>query len=99
MAQIDEGYEKDSEEHKKAVGKTTEWVKFGVGAAAGGIAVLTGGADCARVPLAAETVGGTVTTIIGMEADDMSEECEKGELLKKESSKSPDDALAMGKEN
>ncbi|WP_369144506.1 DUF6571 family protein [Streptomyces sp. R44] len=100
MAQIDKDYEHDSEEHKKAVGRTTEWVKFGVGAAAaGGIAVLTGGAGGVLVPLAAETVGGAVTTVIGMEADDMAEKYEKDELLKKKSDDLSDEALAMGKEN
>ncbi|MGW4704725.1 hypothetical protein [Streptomyces sp. NPDC004285] len=100
MAQIDKDYEKDSEEHKKAVGRTTEWVKFGVGAAAaGGIAALTGGVGGVLVPLAAETVGGAVTTVIGMEADDMAEKYEKDELLKKKSDDLSDEALAMGKEN
>ncbi|WP_225801555.1 DUF6571 family protein [Streptomyces sp. NK15101] len=100
MAQIDKDYEKDSEEHKKAVGKTTEWVKFGVGAvAAGGVVALTGGAGGVLVPLAAETVGGAVTTFIGMEADDMAEKYEKDELLKKKSDDLKDEALAMGKEN
>ncbi|GEB59355.1 DUF6571 family protein [Streptomyces gardneri] len=100
MAQIDKDYEKDSEEHKKAVGKTTEWVKFGVGAvAAGGVVALTGGAGGVLVPLAAETVGGAVVTFIGMEADDMAEKYEKDELLKKKSDDLKDEALAMGKEN
>ncbi|MCX5226506.1 DUF6571 family protein [Streptomyces sp. NBC_00233] len=100
MAQIDKDYEKDSEEHKKAVGRTTEWVKFGVGAvAAGGVVALTGGAGGVLVPLAAETVGGAVTTFIGMEADDMAEKYEKDELLKKKSDDLKDEALAMGKEN
>ncbi|RSS44768.1 DUF6571 family protein [Streptomyces sp. WAC08241] len=100
MAQIDKDYEKDSEEHKKAVGKTTEWVKFGVGAAAaGGVVALTGGAGGVLVPLAAETVGGAVVTFIGMEADDMAEKYEKDEMLKKKSDDLSDEALAMGKEN
>ncbi|MFE9136868.1 hypothetical protein [Streptomyces sp. NPDC007355] len=100
MAQIDKDYEKDSEEHKKAVGKTTEWVKFGVGAvAAGGVVALTGGAGGVLVPLAAETVGGAVVTFIGMEADDMAEKYEKDEMLKKKSDDLKDEALAMGKEN
>ncbi|MET9954908.1 DUF6571 family protein [Streptomyces sp. NPDC006339] len=100
MAQIDKDYEKDSEEHKKAVGRTTEWVKFGVGAvAAGGVVALTGGAGGVLVPLAAETVGGAVTTFIGMEADDIAEKYEKDELLKKKSDDLKDEALAMGKEN
>ncbi|MFE0653609.1 hypothetical protein ACFVZH_34115 [Streptomyces sp. NPDC059534] len=100
MAQIDKDYEKDSEEHKKAVGRTTEWVKFGVGAvAAGGVVALTGGAGGVLVPLAAETVGGAVTTFIGMEADDMGEKYEKDELLKKKSDDLKDESLAMGKEN
>lgn len=100
MAQIDKDYEKDSEEHKKAVGRTTEWVKFGVGAAAaGGVVALTGGAGGVLVPLAAETVGGAVTTFIGMEADDMAEKYEKDDLLKKKSDDLKDEALAMGKEN
>ncbi|MFE6067609.1 hypothetical protein [Streptomyces sp. NPDC056525] len=100
MAQIDKDYEKDSEEHKKAVGRTTEWVKFGVGAAAaGGVVALTGGAGGVLVPLAAETVGGAVTTFIGMEADDMAEKYEKDELLKKKSDDLKNEALAMGKEN
>ncbi|MDV9191631.1 DUF6571 family protein [Streptomyces sp. SR27] len=100
MAQIDKDYEKDSEEHKKAVGKTTEWVKFGVGAvAAGGVVALTGGAGGVLVPLAAETVGGAVVTFIGMEADDIGEKYEKDELLKKKSDDLSDEALAMGKEN
>ncbi|WP_329279267.1 DUF6571 family protein [Streptomyces sp. NBC_00691] len=100
MAQIDKDYEKDSEEHKKAVGRTTEWVKFGIGAAAaGGVVALTGGAGGVLVPLAAETVGGAVTTFIGMEADDMAEKYEKDELLKKKSDDLKNEALAMGKEN
>lgn len=100
MAQIDKDYEKDSEEHKKAVGKTTEWVKFGVGAvAAGGVVALTGGAGGVLVPLAAETVGGAVVTFIGMEATDMAEKYEKDDLLKKKSDDLKDEALAMGKEN
>ncbi|MET8505653.1 DUF6571 family protein [Streptomyces sp. NPDC004787] len=100
MAQIDKDYEKDSEEHKKAVGRTTEWVKFGVGAvAAGGVAALTGGAGGALVPLATETVGGAVVTFLGMEADDIAEKYEKDELLKKKSDDLRDEALAMGKEN
>lgn len=100
MAQIDKDYEKDSEEHKKAVGRTTEWVKFGIGAvAAGGVVALTGGAGGVLVPLAAETVGGAVTTYIGMEANDIAEKYEKDELLKKNSDNLKDEALAMGKEN
>ncbi|APE21889.1 MULTISPECIES: DUF6571 family protein [Streptomyces] len=100
MAQIDKDYEKDSEEHKKAVGKTTEWVKFGVGAvAAGGVVALTGGAGGVLVPLAAETVGGAVTTFIGMEADDIAEKYEKDEMLKKKSDDLKSEALSMGKEN
>ncbi|MEU6985594.1 hypothetical protein ABZ946_19520 [Streptomyces sp. NPDC046324] len=100
MAQIDQDYEKDSEEHKKAVGRTTEWVKFGVGAAAaGGVVALTGGAGGVLVPLAAETVGGAVVTFIGMEADDIAEKYEQDELLKKKSDDLKDEALAMGKEN
>ncbi|MFB7589514.1 hypothetical protein [Streptomyces sp. NPDC056169] len=100
MAQIDADYEKDSEEHKKAVAKSTEWVKFGVGAvAAGGVVALTGGAGGVLVPLAAETVGGAVTTFIGMEADDMAEKYEKDELLKKKSDDLKAEALDSGKEN
>ncbi|MGW2561689.1 hypothetical protein ACWCXB_21025 [Streptomyces sp. NPDC001514] len=100
MAQIDADYAKDSEEHKKAVGRTTEWVKFGVGAvAAGGVVALTGGAGGVLVPLAAETVGGAVTTYIGMEADDIAEKYEKDELLKKKSDDLKEEALNTGKEN
>ncbi|MCP3822477.1 hypothetical protein NLX86_31645 [Streptomyces sp. A3M-1-3] len=100
MAQIDADYEKDSEEHKKAVGKTTEWVKFGTGVVVtGGVAALTGGAGAVLVPLAAETAGGAVVTFLGMEADDIAEKYEKDELLKKKSDELSDEALAMGKEN
>ncbi|MEE1752264.1 hypothetical protein [Streptomyces sp. SP18CS02] len=100
MAQIDAQYEKDSEEHKKAVGRTTEWVKFGVGAvAAGGVVALTGGAGGVLVPLAAETVGGAVTTFIGMEADDIAEKYQEDELLKKKSDDLKDEALNTGKQN
>ncbi|MFD8977440.1 hypothetical protein [Streptomyces sp. NPDC059593] len=100
MAQIDADYEKDSEEHKKAIGKTTEWVKFGVGAvAAGGVVALTGGAGGVLVPLAAETVGGAVTTFIGMQADDVAEKHEKDEELKKSSDELKAQALEKGKEN
>ncbi|KQX17282.1 hypothetical protein ASC82_03515 [Streptomyces sp. Root431] len=100
MAQIDMDYEKDSEEHKKAVAKSTEWVKFGVGAvAAGGVVALTGGAGGVLVPLAAETVGGAVTTFIGMEADDLAEKYEKDEMLKKNSDELKEKALTDGKEN
>ncbi|MER7539127.1 hypothetical protein ABTX77_30730 [Streptomyces sp. NPDC097704] len=100
MAQIDQDYTKDSEEHKKAVGKTTEWVKFGVGAAAaGGVVALTGGAAGVLVPLAAETVGGAVTTFIGMEADDMAEKYEKDELLKQKSDDLKAEALDKGRQN
>ncbi|MET9538583.1 DUF6571 family protein [Streptomyces sp. NPDC006553] len=99
MAQIDKDYEKDSDEHKKAVGKTTEWVKFGVGAvAAGGVVALTGGAGGVLVPLAAETVGGAVTTFIGMEAGDVAEKYEKDEALKEKSDKLKEQALHDGKE-
>ncbi|WP_406731864.1 DUF6571 family protein [Streptomyces sp. NBC_01794] len=100
MGQIDEDYTKDSDEHKKAVGRTTEWVKFGVGAAAaGGVAALTGGAGGALVPLATETVGGAVVTFLGMEADDIAEKYEEDELLKKKSDDLKDEALGTGKEN
>ncbi|MFE5971759.1 hypothetical protein ACFQ64_06330 [Streptomyces sp. NPDC056460] len=99
MAQIDKDYEKDSEEHKKAVGKTTEWVKFGVGAvAAGGVVALTGGAGGVLVPLAAETVGGAVTTFIGMEATDVAEKYEEDKVLKEKSDKLKEQALNDGKE-
>ncbi|MFE7773186.1 hypothetical protein ACFU5O_04655 [Streptomyces sp. NPDC057445] len=100
MAQIDQDYTKDSEEHKKAIGRTTEWVKFGVGAAvAGGVVALTGGAGGVLVPLAAETAGGAVVTYLGMEADDTAEKYEKDEALKKKSDDLKDDALRTGKEN
>ncbi|MFF0429624.1 hypothetical protein ACFYUJ_35270 [Streptomyces sp. NPDC004520] len=100
MAQIDTDYAQDSDEHKKAVGKTTEWVKFGVGAAAaGGVVALTGGAAGVLVPLAAETVGGAVTTFIGMEADDMAEKYEKDELLKQKSDDLKAEALDKGRQN
>ncbi|MFF9428964.1 hypothetical protein [Streptomyces sp. NPDC014746] len=100
MAQIDKDYEKDSEEHKKAIGRTTEWVKFGVGAAAaGGVVALTGGAGGVLVPLAAETVGGAVTTFIGMQADDVAEGFEKDEALKKNSDELKSNALETGKQN
>jgi hypothetical protein len=100
MAQIDKDYEKDSEEHKKAVGRTTEWVKFGVGAAAaGGVAALTGGMGGVLVPLATETVGGAVVTFIGMEADDMGEKYAKDDLLKQKSDDLKDEALDVGKNN
>ncbi|MFJ9829395.1 hypothetical protein ACIRSU_34205 [Streptomyces sp. NPDC101160] len=100
MDQIDQQYAIDSDEHKKAVGRTTEWVKFGVGAVtAGGVAALTGGAGGALVPLAAETVGGAVTTLIGMEADDIAEKYEEDDLLKKKSDDLKDEALNTGKQN
>ncbi|MFE0700443.1 hypothetical protein [Streptomyces sp. NPDC058872] len=100
MGQIDQQYQIDSEEHKKAVEGTTEWVKFGVGAAAaGGIAVLTGGAGGVLVPLAAETVGGAVTTLIGMEADDIAEKYSEDEMLKEKSDSLKEKALADGKAN
>ncbi len=100
MGQIDQQYKEGSEEHKKAVGKTTEWVKFGVGAAAaGGVAALTGGAGGVLVPLATETVGGAVVTFLGMEADDIAEKYEEDELLKKKSDELKDEALFKGKEN
>ncbi|WP_406000549.1 hypothetical protein [Streptomyces sp. NBC_00829] len=100
MAQIDQDYQKDSEEHKKAVGRTTEWVKFGVGAAAaGGVAALTGGAGGALVPLASETIGGAVVTYLGMEADDIAEKYEEDEILKKKSDDLKDEALETGKQN
>lgn len=100
MEQIDKDYEHDSEEHKKAVGKTTEWVKFGVGAvAAGGVAALTGGAGGALVPLATETVGGAVVTFLGMEADDVAEGYEKDKDLKESSDKLKEQALNEGKQN
>ncbi|MET9801332.1 DUF6571 family protein [Streptomyces sp. NPDC006368] len=100
MAQIDAQYEKDSEEHKKAVGRTTEWVKFGTGVViTGGVAALTGGAGAALVPLAAETVGGAVTTYLGMEAADIAEKYEKDELLQKNSDELKKDALQTGVDN
>ncbi|MFF0431832.1 hypothetical protein ACFYU9_06360 [Streptomyces sp. NPDC004327] len=100
MEQIDKDYEHDSEEHKKAVGKTTEWVKFGVGAvAAGGVAALTGGAGGALVPLATETVGGAVVTFLGMEADDVAEGYEKDKALKESSDKLKEAALTEGRQN
>lgn len=100
MAQIDKDYDEGTDEHKKAVGRNTEWVKFGVGAvAAGGVAALTGGAGGALVPLATETVGGAVVTFLGMEADDIAEKYEKDDLLKHESDALSDEALRMGKEN
>ncbi|MFH9722413.1 hypothetical protein ACH4M4_05555 [Streptomyces sp. NPDC017254] len=100
MGQIDQQYEIDSDEHKKAVGRTTEWVKFGVGAAAaGGVVALTGGAGGVLVPLAAETVGGAVTTFIGMEADDIGEKYSEDKLLKQKSDDLKDEALAAGKGN
>ncbi|MFF5789957.1 hypothetical protein ACFY8P_33910 [Streptomyces sp. NPDC012693] len=100
MAQIDQQYAIDSEEHKKAVSRTTDWVKFGVGAAvAGGVAVATGGAGTVLVPLAAETVGGAVTTLIGMEADDIAEKYHEDELLKKKSDDLKDESLETGKRN
>ncbi|MGW6567478.1 DUF6571 family protein [Streptomyces sp. NPDC054975] len=100
MGQIDQEYALESDEHKKAVGRTTEWVKFGVGAAAaGGVVALTGGAGGVLVPLAAETVGGAVVTFIGMEADDIAEKYEEDELLKKKSDDLKDEALRTGKDN
>ncbi|QIP86262.1 hypothetical protein GLX30_22020 [Streptomyces sp. Tu 2975] len=100
MGQIDQDYTKDSEEHKKAVAKTTEWVKFGIGAAvAGGVVGLTGGAGGVLVPLAAETAGGAVVTFLGMEAGDIAEKYEKDQLLKQKSDDLKDEALSTGKEN
>jgi hypothetical protein len=100
MAQIDQQYAIDSEEHKKAVAETTGWVKFGVGAVvAGGVAVATGGAGTVLVPLAAETVGGAVTTLIGMEADDVAEKYAEDEHLKKSSEDLKEEALSQGVAN
>ncbi|WP_329120031.1 hypothetical protein [Streptomyces sp. NBC_01353] len=79
---------------------SAEWVKFGVGAVvAGGVVALTGGAGGVLVPLAAETVGGAVVTIIGREADAIAEKYEGDELLKKKSDDLKNEALARGKEN
>ncbi|MFJ7065355.1 hypothetical protein [Streptomyces sp. NPDC101115] len=63
------------------------------------MAVLTGGAGSVLVPLAAETAGGAVTTLIGMEADDIAEKYEQDELLKKKADDLKDEALASGKAN
>ncbi|MFG3494425.1 hypothetical protein [Streptomyces sp. NPDC047928] len=99
MAQIDATYAKESEDHKKAVGKTTEWVKFGVGVVVtGGVAAMTGGAGGALIPLAAETAGGAVVTMLGMEAADIAEKYEKDEQAKKEADTQKESALQAGRQ-
>ncbi|MFF7263204.1 hypothetical protein ACFZCL_23400 [Streptomyces sp. NPDC008159] len=104
MGQIDKDFEKDTEEHAKAIAETTEWVKFGTGAViAGGVVAVTGGFGAAAVlaPLAVETVGGGLSTYLGMETDDLAEQYEKDgrELIKEKSDKLSDEALLMGEAN
>ncbi|MGW4221839.1 hypothetical protein ACWEG1_00100 [Streptomyces bauhiniae] len=100
MGQIDQDYEKDSEEKKKAIAASTEWIKFGTEAVVGGgITIATDGVASPFVPLIADTVGSAVVSGLGMYADNEAES--HAENMDKELKKKYDDlqsdALAEGK--
>ncbi|WP_158707513.1 hypothetical protein [Streptomyces sp. NRRL F-2799] len=102
MGQIDQDYEKDSEEKKKALAQATEWIKFGTEAVVGGgIAIATDGAAGPFVPVIADTVGNAVVSGLGMYTDQASED--HAESMDKELKKSHDDlaanTLKQGQEN
>ncbi|MFJ6908539.1 hypothetical protein [Streptomyces griseoluteus] len=93
MGQIDQDYEKDSEEKKKALAQSTEWVKFGTEAVVGGgIAIATDGVAGPFVPVIADTVGNAVVSGLGMYTDQASED--HAESMDKELKKSYDDLAA-----
>ncbi|MER8016962.1 hypothetical protein ACIQ7S_05720 [Streptomyces griseoluteus] len=101
MGQIDQDYEKDSEDKKKALAQSTEWIKFGTEAVVGGgIAIATDGAAGPFVPVIADTVGNAVVSGLGMYTDQASED--HAESMDKELKKSYDDlaanALKQGQE-
>ncbi|MER8028047.1 hypothetical protein ABTZ78_03580 [Streptomyces bauhiniae] len=102
MGQIDQDFEKDSEDKKKALAQSTEWIKFGTEAVVGGgIAIATDGAAGPFVPVIADTVGNAVVSGLGMYTDQASED--HAESMDKELKKSYDDlaanALKQGQEN
>ncbi|MFG2814196.1 hypothetical protein [Streptomyces sp. NPDC048410] len=100
MGQIDQDYEKDSEEKKKAIADSTEWIKFGTEAVVGGgVSIATEGVASPFVPLIADAAGNAVVSGLGMYADDAAES--HAEHMDKELKKKYDDlqsdALAEGK--
>lgn len=73
-------YGADSEDANKSLGRSTDWIKWGVGAViGGGVAMIPGGeaAGIALVPVATETVGGAVEEFIGQGIDKAADAAEQ----------------------
>ncbi|WP_329015772.1 hypothetical protein [Streptomyces sp. NBC_01601] len=101
MGQIDQDYADDSEEKKKAIAQSSEWIKFGTEAVVGGgLTIATEGAAGPFVPLIADTVGSAVVSGLGMYTDEAAED--HAENMDRELKKKYDDlqadTLARGKE-
>ncbi|MBT2676473.1 hypothetical protein J7E95_37960 [Streptomyces sp. ISL-14] len=74
VQQAETTYGADAEDANKSLGRSTEWIKFGVGAViGGGVAAIpfpgAAGAGVAIAPIAAETAGEFVSTFIGQQVD------------------------------
>lgn len=74
VQQAETTYGANAEDANKSLGKSTEWIKFGVGAViGGGVAAIpfpgAAGAGVAIAPIAAETAGEFVSTFIGQQID------------------------------
>ncbi|GHH88019.1 hypothetical protein GCM10018793_66030 [Streptomyces sulfonofaciens] len=78
-------YGQDSDDANKSLGKSTDWIKWGVGAAIGaGVACIPGGegAGLAIVPIAADTAGSAVEEFIGQGIDNAADKAEDDPLAK-----------------
>ncbi|MEU0200836.1 MULTISPECIES: DUF6571 family protein [unclassified Streptomyces] len=74
VQQAETTYGANAEEANKSLGRSTEWIKFGVGAVVGGgVACIpvpgAAGAGVAIAPIAAETAGEALSTFIGQQID------------------------------
>ncbi|WP_330235288.1 hypothetical protein [Streptomyces sp. NBC_00566] len=99
MGQIDQDYQKDSEEKKKAIAQSTEWIKFGTEAVVGGgVAIATDGVASPFVPLIADAAGSAVVSGLGMYTDEAAENHANNmdRELKKKYDALQSDTLAQG---
>ncbi|GHJ36393.1 DUF6571 family protein [Streptomyces sp. TS71-3] len=72
-------YGADSDDANKSLGRSTDWIKWGVGVTIGaGVAAIPGaeGAGMAIIPLATETAGSAVEEFIGQGIDNAADKAE-----------------------
>ncbi|MCM3264575.1 hypothetical protein M3765_11120 [Streptomyces thermoviolaceus] len=102
IAQIEQDYQEGSKERQKAIGRTTEWIKFGTETlVGGGIAIATDGVASPVVPVVADVVGSATVSALGMLTDDVAEDyAEKDDKeYKKSFDEMKQDALTKGQSN